>query len=49
MIYLCLPSVLLALLLAASSTVFTTETTWGQMMGGPNMMNKAKIAMGYWD
>jgi Peptidase propeptide and YPEB domain len=46
MIYLCLPSVLLALMLAASSTVLTTETTWGQMMGGPNMMNKAKIAMG---
>jgi hypothetical protein len=46
MIHLCLPSVLLALLLATSSTVLTTETTWGQMMGGPNMMNKAKIAMG---
>ena len=41
-ISLCIPSVLFALLLA-SSTVLTTETTWGQMMGGPNMMNKAKM------
>ena len=43
-ISLCIPSALFVLLLA-SSTVLTTETTWGQMMGGSNMMNKAKMTM----
>lgn len=43
-ISLCIPSVLFVLLLA-SSTVLTTEITWGQMMGGSNMMNKAKMTM----
>jgi hypothetical protein len=43
-IYFCIASALITLLLAASSTVLTTETVSGQMMGGPNMM-KWKMPM----
>jgi len=39
-------SVVFALLLAGSSAFLTTEMTYGQMMGGPNMMNLGKTAMG---
>ena len=45
-IYFCVTSVLFTLLLATSSTILTTETVSGQMMGNPNMMNKGKMAMG---
>jgi hypothetical protein len=39
-------SVVFALLLAGSSIFLTTEMAYGQMMGGPNMMNLGKTAMG---
>jgi hypothetical protein len=45
-IYFCVTSVLFTLLLATSSTILTTETVSGQMIGSPNMMNKGKMAMG---
>ena len=44
-IYACIP-IAFALVLAGSSTFLTIETASGQMMGGPNMMNKGKMAMG---
>ena len=41
-IYLCVSSILFALLLTAGSVVFTAETAWGQIKGGPNMMSQGK-------
>ena len=45
-IYLSATSVLITLLLATSSFVLSTETVSCQMVGGPNMTNNAKLAMG---
>ena len=42
-IYLCISSILFALLLTAGSVVFTAETAWGQIKGGPNMMSQGKM------
>ena len=39
-------SVVFALLLVGGSTFLTSEMASGQMIGGPNMMNKGKMGMG---
>lgn len=45
-IYLCVSSILFALLLTAGSVVFTAETAWGQIKGGPNMIGPNMISQG---
>lgn len=45
-IYLCIACVPFTLLLAATSAVLTTETALGQVMGGPNMVNKGNMTTG---
>lgn len=38
-------SVVFALLFAGTTTFLTTEMAYGQMMGGPNMMNQGKMGI----
>jgi len=45
-IYFFVTSVLLTLLLAVGSSILTTETVAGQMVGVPNMTNKGEMTMG---